>query len=249
MTRAPILLALLLAASAPAAGAEGPLSRTVEPPAPAPAPLTLDQAFRRALAANPAVGIAVAGVEAADQDRRQVLSAIFPRLALTGRLTRNSEEAAFGDGNDQRVILPEDDWSYRLTLSQPIYAGNRERRAYEQAKLRLDTARRSLDAAREGLLLAVAEEFLGVVEGDALIAVERQGVELAAALLEQAKSFYSAGEVTEVEIAAPRPDWLGRAGARPRPTSAGRPLPAGCACCSPSTAPTPAPPATTPGSP
>ena len=34
-------------------------------------------------------------------------------------------------GSDKSTVLPRNDWSYRVVLSQPIFAGRRELRAYE----------------------------------------------------------------------------------------------------------------------
>src|SRR5512137_1803851 len=100
----------------------------------APAPLTLSAAFQRALEANPSVGRARAEVGVAEAQKSYYLSAIMPKIGVNGRLTRNSKEVAFsgGEGEPDRTILAEDDWAYRVTLSQPLFAGNRERRAYQQ---------------------------------------------------------------------------------------------------------------------
>jgi len=126
------------------------------------APLTLPAAFERALQANPSVGRARAEVGVAEAQKSYYLSAIMPRIGVTGRLTRNSEEVAFrgGEGEADRTILPENDWSYRVTLSQPVFAGNRERRAYQQAKLSILNAEQGVELAEESVLLRVAADYL-----------------------------------------------------------------------------------------
>jgi outer membrane protein len=165
-----------------------------------PATLTLRDAFNRALEANASVGRAREGVEVADAQRRYFLSAVLPKIGVTGSLVRNSEEVAFGEGDDMRLILPEDDWSYRVILQQPIFAGRRELRAYTQAKIGVESAKAGVDQAEEGILLEVAAGYLGVVQGGELVDVETKNVELAERRKTQAQAFYDAGEVTRVEI-------------------------------------------------
>jgi outer membrane protein len=162
--------------------------------------LTLRGAFERALEANASVGRARAGVAVADAQRRFFLSAVLPKIGVTGSLVRNSEEVAFGEGEDSRLILPEDDWSYRVVLQQPVFAGRRELRAYNQAKLGVENAKAGVDAVEEGILLEVAAGYLGAVQGRELIDVERKNVELAERRKAQAAAFFEAGEVTRVEI-------------------------------------------------
>jgi len=68
------------------------------------------------------------------------------------RETVNSEEVSFGSGEDRTVVQPRFAWSYRLTVTQPIYAGARERGFYpiiDRAYARL------LDAAMAHRLVAV----------------------------------------------------------------------------------------------
>jgi outer membrane protein len=166
-----------------------------------PSPLTLSEAFQRALDTNPSVGRARAEVGVAEAQKSFYLSAIMPKIGVSGRLTRNSEEVSFsgGEGEPDRSILAEDDWAYRVTLSQPIFAGNRERRAYQQAKISILNAQEGVDLTEEGILLQVAADYLGVVQGDALVEVEKKNVDIASSRRELAQSFFDAGEVTKVE--------------------------------------------------
>ncbi|MBI2212993.1 MAG: TolC family protein [Acidobacteria bacterium] len=185
-----IALAMLAAIAAPAfAQTEGP------------ATLTLSEAFRRALEVNPSVGRARAEVGVAQAQKNFYLSAIMPKIGVSGRLTRNSDEVMFsgGEGEPERTILAENDWVYRVTLSQPLFAGNRERRAFQQAKIGIQNALEGVALTEEGILLRVAAAYLGVVQGDELINVERKNVEIAGRRRQQAQAFFDAGEVTKVE--------------------------------------------------
>jgi outer membrane protein len=167
----------------------------------APAPLTLSDAFQRALEVNPSVGRARAEVGVAEAQKSFYLSAIMPKIGVSGRLTRNSEEVSFsgGEGEPDRTLLAENDWAYRVTLSQPLFAGNRERRAYQQAKISILNAQEGVDLTEEDILLQVASSYLGVVQGDALVGVEKQNVDIAGRRRQLAQAFLDAGEVTKVE--------------------------------------------------
>ena len=162
--------------------------------------LTLDEALRRALEVNNTIGRARQEIDVAEANRSFLLSAVMPRIELSGDLTRNSIEQTFGEGDDGVTILPRNDWAYRVTLSQPVYAGRRELRAYSQAKIGIENARESTRATEDGTLLRVASNFLAVVNADRRVDVERQNIELAQRRLTQAQAFYEAGEVTRVDV-------------------------------------------------
>jgi outer membrane protein len=129
-----------------------------------------------------------------------LLSNVMPRITLSGDLARNSLEQRFGEGDDSIAILPRNDWAYRVTLSQPVFAGRRELRAYSQAKIGIEMARQSTLAAEDAVLLRVASSYLGVVNADRRVDVEKRNIELAEKRLAQAQAFFEAGEVTKVDV-------------------------------------------------
>jgi outer membrane protein TolC len=146
------------------------------------------------------VGVAQAEVGVANAQKRGALSGILPRLQATGGLIRNSQEAAFGAPPNERVILPLNDWNLRLLVSQPIFAGLREIRAYDQAKEGVRAAEQGVRAIEDRILLKVAGEYITVVGGDALIEVGEQTLALARERLRQAQDFFDAGESTRVDV-------------------------------------------------
>ena len=162
--------------------------------------LTYEDALRRALAVNNNVERSRAEVGVATAQRNFLLSAVLPRVTIGGALTRNSIEQSFGEGEDSLTILPRNDWNYTIQLQQPIYAGRREFRAYSQAKLGIENAREAVAGTEDATLLRVASAYLGVVNADARIEVERHNIELAERRRTQAQAFYEAGEVTRVDV-------------------------------------------------
>lgn len=198
-------------ADPPAAPAPAGSVATQAPPAPVappagsrsgaqqPVSLSLSEALKRALEANPAVAQARLEVAAQTSQKKAVLASILPHVSIAASGTHNSLESSFGSGNERRTILPRDDWSSRLTLTQPIYAGQRERKAYDQAKIGIENARQTTLGAEDALLLNVVADYFAVLEGEELIDVEQKNLALAEQRRKQATDLYEAGETTQVE--------------------------------------------------
>lgn len=186
----PLLLSLMVASGvfAPASGQ------------PAPQVLSLQEAVRRALESNLTLLRSRAEVTAADLQRRTLLASVLPKVNVLGTTTQNSEEVSFGSGSDQRTILPGTDWSYRLAFTQPIYAGSRERRALQQARLNTDIARQGVTSTEDQVITGVIADYLSVLEGESLLAVEEKNLDLARNRQKQAKDLFEAGETTRVEV-------------------------------------------------
>ena len=162
--------------------------------------LTLQEALERALQVNNTVERSRVDVNVAEENRKQLLSSILPQVNLTGSAIRNTTEVSFGSGTDSRVILPANDWNYRVVLSQPVYAGLREKRAYDQAKLGIVNARQGVRGTEDAVLLRVASNYLGVANAEANIAIEQKNIDIAEKRRSQSNAFYQAGEVTKVDV-------------------------------------------------
>lgn len=183
-----LILAAALASQAPA-----------PPPTPGPR-LTLRAALDRALQLAPAAIRAQDEIDAAVGQKEATKSLVLPRVNITGSLIRNSEEVTFGSAEDSRTILPGTDWSTRITLQQPVYAGRREFRLYNQSKEGITLARDGQQATRDRIALRVIADYAAAVQAQALIEVERQAAELAVKRIAQAQALFDAGEVTRVDV-------------------------------------------------
>jgi outer membrane protein len=184
--------------TAPAVRAQEPA-----PPAAPVAPgqtLTLTEALRRALEANLATRRARSQTAVAEAQVRQLRSSILPQVELNSSATRNSDEVSFETDGFTATILPENDWRYDVTLRQPIYAGGRELKALRQGRLNVDSTRQGVRQSEELVLLGTAADYLALVQGDALLEVERKNLELAQRRRTQSQAFYEAGEVTRVDV-------------------------------------------------
>ncbi len=163
--------------------------------------LTLDEAIRRALAANLGVERSRSEVVAADHAVRLAIAERRPRFTVDGRGTFNSPDASFALSEELTIrLLPETDYRAQAGLRLPLYMGGRLATAHQQSQVEAEGSRDRLRGAEERLLLRVVSDYLTVVRGDALMAVEVQSVELARNRLHQADAFYQAGEVTRVDV-------------------------------------------------
>jgi outer membrane protein len=162
--------------------------------------LTLQQALRQALEANPNTATARSQIATSEAQVRQLRTSILPHLDLESAVTRNSREVAFDVNGFRATILPQNDWSARLNFSQPIYAGQRELKALRQARLTVNSNEAGLRSTEDLVLLSTASNYLGIVQGQALVDVEQRNLELAARRRKQAQAFYEAGEQTKVDV-------------------------------------------------
>jgi outer membrane protein len=175
-------------------------------PAPPPSPpdvlaLDLQAAFRRALGDNNLIRAAQSGVAAARADRRTAFSYLLPRVTAGGSAADRDREVSFSFGEDSSLtIFPRRDWNAHIVATQPLFAGFRDLRVYQQAGTLIDSAQASLSGARDQVLMQVAVEYLSLVETEALIDVERRGLDLARNRREQAQDLFDAGEVTRVDV-------------------------------------------------
>ncbi len=170
-----------------------------QPPTQTPT-LTLQQALRRALEANASAATGRSQIAASQAQVRQIRAGILPHLDLDTAATRNSNEVAFDVNGFRAVILPRNDWSARINLSQPIYAGRRETMALNQGRLGIAGGEAALRSTEDMVLLATASDYLGIVQGESLIGVEQKNLELAQRRKSQAQAFFEAGEQTRVNV-------------------------------------------------
>jgi len=162
--------------------------------------LTFRQALERAVEVNNTVERARADIQFAEANKQQLLSNVLPRITASGAATRNSEAISFGEGSDSRTVLAANDWAYRVVLSQPIFAGRRELRAYSQAKIAVQSAEQAVLGTEDAVLLRVAGNYLALVNAEARLAIEQRNIDLSQKRRTQSQAFFEAGEVTKVDV-------------------------------------------------
>lgn len=188
-------------------GALGSVPGFAQEPPPPPAAtatpaagLTLRDAVVRALTANPTVTRSRSQIASSEADVRRIRTSILPHIDLESSATRNSSEVAFEFDGNRAVVLPENDWAYSLTLSQPIYAGTRELKTLRQSRLAVEDARQNARSGDDQVIATTATDFLAAIQGESLAEVERGNLALANRRKTQAQAFFDAGEVTRVDL-------------------------------------------------
>ena len=176
------------------------LAPAQEPSEPAVRRLTLRESMALAFDRNLALAQARIEVPAAEANRRLYRSAVLPHLSVNGSVVRNSAEVSFGPPDDVRTILPLLSWDVRVNVSQPLFAGFRDLKAYRQSKIGIDSAREGVRFASDQVLLEASRQFLLALQAEALIDVEGRNLELARRRREQATALYEAGETTQVDV-------------------------------------------------
>jgi outer membrane protein TolC len=176
------------------------LAEAQAPSEPAARRLTLREALALAFDRNLALARVRQELPASEANRRLYRSAVLPRLFVNGGVVRNSSEVSFGPPDDVRVILPLVSWDVRVNVSQPIFAGFRDLKAYRQAKIGIDYAREGVRFESDRVLLEASRQFLLALQAEALIEVERANLELAGRRRELATALFEAGETTEVDV-------------------------------------------------
>lgn len=193
----PILIGSLLSSGAATAQTEAPPRDLIAVAADG---LTLQEAARIAVANNPVALASRSEVEMAASEVRRARSSILPQLYVDGRYTRNDREVAFNFDGTEVPILPADDWSASIRLSQPVYAGGRELKAIRQARLAVDASEHAAHGTEADVLFILSSSYMNVLGAEALIEVELQNVEVSSRLRAQAQDFFDAGEVTRVDV-------------------------------------------------
>lgn len=170
------------------------LAAAQEPPA-----LTLEAAFTRAIDANLSLERARHELAIAEAQRSVARSAILPKISVSASALLNSKEVAFGE-SPRLLILPKQDWATRAVAIQPLFAGLREIRARDQAKVAVKSAQEGENAVTEDTLLFVAAAYAGALGNQAIVKVEENNLSLVEARRKQARDLFEAGETTRVDL-------------------------------------------------
>jgi outer membrane protein TolC len=139
--------------------------------------LTLDDAIRRAWAANPGLSAAALQAQASREQASSAEAGRLPSVALSARVVGTGEPmTAFGLRLDQRRVAAADLSPDRLaappftggvglgaTLTQPIYAGGRIEAEIRAARAQAEVDGRTQERRRDELALAVTEAYFGSI--------------------------------------------------------------------------------------
>jgi len=162
--------------------------------------LTMEEAMHMALKNNPLLGKTKLDVDLAIERKRQTVASVLPKIGIVASATKNSKEAGFGSPEDRTTVLHENDWSYGIHLSQPVFAGFRDLMAIKQQKLVIKAAGNSVHFIEENLLFKVAFDYLRLENAEILESVNLEVLALAKERLKYAEDRFFVGEVTRLDV-------------------------------------------------
>jgi outer membrane protein TolC len=149
------------------------------------------------------------GQEAVARARGGILEArsgFLPNLGLNGsyNFLEETQTVSFPDpvtGTMQEFKLDfTRDYSFQLTLNQPVYTGGRLTGSYRIAKASHEIAEADLETRQADVTLQVTEAFYGLLLARASVEVTEQAIETAEEFLRVVKARYDAGEASGFEV-------------------------------------------------
>jgi outer membrane protein len=162
--------------------------------------LTLERSIQIALERNLEIQVAREEVLAAEEQKKEAITAFLPSFKAEYSYRRPSEVpfVVF----DGRKIDFADQKQYRFTgtVEQPLFTGLANLSTYQLAKLGLDVAKIQLTQARFNLILQVKEAYFEILTAERINEVAQQSVEQLRAELETAKNFYDVGMSPKIDV-------------------------------------------------
>jgi outer membrane protein len=162
------------------------------------------EVYRRAEANDPSLREAEANYLATLETKPQARSALLPSISLgattSGSFTDNNSPLGFGTVNfASSSISRNSSDNFNLNVSQTLFDMSRLR-TLRQADKVLAQAELNLGAARQDLLLRVANAYFGVLAAEDLLAAEVASREAIARQLEQAQRRFDVGLIAITDV-------------------------------------------------
>jgi outer membrane protein TolC len=149
---------------------------------------SLDEAMALAETSRPELEQARRRVQQAERGGRMADSAYLPRADLFARGWRDSPDLDFGSSRDN--------WALGVSLSWDFLDGGQRGAGVDEARARLDEARRAEQKARLAVQLDVRTAWLRVTDAEARLQVARKASDTAEETLQLVRAQYEAGAAT-----------------------------------------------------
>ncbi len=173
---------------------------------------TLVEALTAAYVNNPDLQAARAAARSAREDFPQALAGYLPRVDAFGSYGTERTEDRPGLG-----VQRAEPYSYGLSVSQQLYTGGLRGAQIEQARAGIASARQSLRATEQDVLVSVIQAYVDVRRDEEVVRIRRSNLEVLERRLEESQSRFEVGDVTQTDVAQSR---ARRAGAQSDLTSA-----------------------------
>lgn len=136
---------------------------------------TLQDSYDAALSSYEGIKISEENVVQADSRVDQAWTYVYPRLTAYGAYTRYNDTLPPSGG--AFLFQPLDQTQASLVLTQPLYTGGRTLAALRAAKTMQDSSRSGLTAAKQEIMLGVADAYYGVIKAQKIVEVSKDSLE------------------------------------------------------------------------
>jgi outer membrane protein len=182
---------------------------------------TLEESIQTALANNSSIKAKEEKIQEALYGEEQAKADFYPKLSTTYGYTRldevrRSPERSFGPftipASDQNTL---DNYQWKSTISQTLFAGYALVSAHELAKLGIDSANIALELEKLNLALDVKEAYYNILKAEKGLDVAEKAVELLESQVDVSRNFYDVGMIpvndllkAEVELANTKNNYI-----------------------------------------
>lgn len=157
--------------------------------------VTLDEAYRMAIATHESVKIAGEGVVQAESNIDKATSALLPNVTASGNYTRYSKVISAGSF----VIQPRQSSEIDLKLTQPLYHGG-VWSARREALLLLDRSREGLGYSKDTIVITTARAYFDVLRAKKNVEIQNAALKRAREEGDVAAARFKVGEVTKSAV-------------------------------------------------
>ena len=158
---------------------------------------TLTEALAAAYMNNPELLAARAGVRATDEAVPTALASWRPTVTLSSGVDRSFTHLNTRTANRDQVRSPRD---AAVSLSQPLFRGFRTVAGLSKAEFDVKSARASLLAKEQGVLLSAATAFMAVLRDQAILDLKIKNSQVLKRQLEATQDRFRVGEITRTDV-------------------------------------------------
>lgn len=163
--------------------------------------LTLEDSIDMALKQSVIVRSAREGVKVSESSRKGAFTGFLPKLNTTYSYIRNDEAPSArisGIGTIQTGT--KNNYSWEVSLTQPVFAGGRILNNYQINKLGEEVSRMEEITVIQDIIQEVKEAYFNILKSERILEVARQSVEQLKAQRDTAQSFYDVGIIPKNDL-------------------------------------------------
>ena len=162
---------------------------------------TLSQVYRIALKMNEEIKITEEQYQQSGHAISKARSAILPHLSFNFLANHYDRSVTYNISPEVSLeIFPQNAYTMTFNLGVLLYDGGRSWNMYKGAKTNKEMTGNNLRLTRQGILLAAAAAYYGVIKAQKEVELTRQYLELAEKQLRVAQSRFRVGEVTKTAV-------------------------------------------------